>query len=416
MKMKFMLCCLLTLHGCISFSQYIGVRARYTETRLVDDAPNPPKRENRLILSFFEVSFNGTENIYAPVSLSNYDLWIYKTGLQYGSLMGGVLDSAGNNYPGYHYTAPRAVAYYNSIGRNFIDCDPTTATHYVVNGHELDCGFINVSYWDIDGGTMIPYEAFTAPNICLPYYQWPDPYALFPGNVNFTAPDFPPGPPYNMYNFLCGGPLEQIIRGVLPGKPDTTSVVLPIRFANLRGELRDSSAVIEWSNMTESNVAVYDVERSENGVNWTSVVSVIPSRNDGSQADYIVQAIQTENEAYYRIKATETSGHFFYSSIIYLRKPPDSPVTQQANPALSVYPNPVAGNQFTFRLAYAPKGRYISAIVATDGRQLKQQMIEHDGTADLVRQVDLEGLLPGLYKLVLQGPGNKYSQTIMVNY
>ena len=75
MKTKLTFLLVLVLLNFASFSQYIGVRARYTETRLVDDAPNPPKRENRLILSFYTVSFNGTENVFTPVVLSNYDIW-----------------------------------------------------------------------------------------------------------------------------------------------------------------------------------------------------------------------------------------------------------------------------------------------------------------------------------------------------
>ena len=43
MKMKFILLLALLCMHFFGFTQYIGVRARYTETRLVDDSPNPPK-------------------------------------------------------------------------------------------------------------------------------------------------------------------------------------------------------------------------------------------------------------------------------------------------------------------------------------------------------------------------------------
>ena len=117
--MKFIFLLLLISNLCTA--QYIGVRARYTETRLVDDSPNPPKRENRLVLSFYTVTFNGTGNDFTPVVLSNYDIWVYKEGLQFGNPMGGVLDSTGNNYPGYAWPAPKVVSYYNTLGLNYID-------------------------------------------------------------------------------------------------------------------------------------------------------------------------------------------------------------------------------------------------------------------------------------------------------
>ncbi len=396
-------------------AQYIGVRARYTETRLIDDSPNPPKRENRLILSFFTVTFNGIENVWTPAVMSNYDIWVYKSGLQYGSPVGGVLDSTGNNYPGYSYTAPRAVGYYNTLGQNYIDCDPNAATHYVVNGHELDCGFILVSYWDVDWGTMVPYEAFTAPNICLPFYWFEHPYYFNPGNVNFEG-YFSSGPPYNMYNFFCGtGVLNLVMRGLL-NYDTTVSVVLPVRFANVRGELHDSNATIEWSNMTETDVESYTVERSIGSGNWQTVGTIIPTKNDGSQADYSFQTIQTDRDVYYRVKATELNGSSFYSSIIVLRKPAVTPGSPGSNPELLIYPNPVTTDYFSFRLSNAPKGRYISTIVTPDGKRIKQKMIDHNMNGDLVRQIEINGLLPGIYRLVIQSGSYRYIQTFMYGY
>lgn len=413
--MKFIFCCFFFCTAFISSAQYIGVRARYTETRLIDDSPNPPKRENRLVLSFFQVAFNGTEIVWTPTVLSNYDVWLYPQGLQYGNVMGGVLDSTGNNYPGYPWPAPKVVSYFNTLGINYIDCDPNATIHYVVNGTELDCGFVPVSYWDIDYGTMQPIECFPAPNICLPYYDFMDPYYWNPGNVNFGDEGLLPGPPYNLYNFNCGGPLQLVRRGLL-NYDTTVGVVLPVRFANVRGDLRDSNATIEWSNMTESDLALYEVERSENGMGWQSAGSVIPLKNDGTRADYSFQTLQTAAACYYRIKATELSGSSFYSSIIYLRRPPLSPVTVAAAPVLAIYPNPTNGNEITFRLSNAPKGRYLSAIITQDGRQIKQKMIEHNGTGDLVRQAEVNDLLPGLYRLVIQSENNRYTQTFLYGY
>ena len=413
-RILFFLLCLICIE---SGAQYIGVKAKYTETRLVDDSPNPPKRENRLILSFYEVSFNGTENVWTPVALSNYDIWVYKMGLQYGSNTGGVLDSTGNNYPGYSYTAPKAVSYYNTLGLNYVDCDTYSATHYVVNGHTLDVGFITVSYWDVDWGTMQPYEAFPAPNVLLPYYDISHPYYFAPGNVNFDWSAGFPGPPYNMYNFFCGtGVLNLVMRGVLAQDTGNSNVVLPVRFANVRGEIRDSNITIGWSNLTEIDIAVYDIEKSADGINWVSMISVLPLSNNGSRADYFQAGLQTEERCYYRIKATETTGQFFYSHVIVLRKNSGPTIPQEAIRVLSVDPNPETGDQFTFRLTNAEKGRYISMILSADGKQLKQKMIEHDGTGDLVRQIDLDGLLPGIYKLVLRSSNYKYSQTLIVSY
>lgn len=404
--MKTILFALLQLLCLCSTAQYIGVKARYTETRLVDDSPNPPKRENHLILSFFEVSPAG---VYTPTTLSNYDLWVYKVGLQYGSFMGGVLDSTGNSYDGYAWPAPKAVAYYNTLGLNYIDCDPNAATHYTVNGHELDCGFVTVSYWDIDYGTGNPFEAFPAPNICLPFYSFGDPYYFSPGNVNFSWPVFPTAP-YNWYNFSCGASLQLVIRGVLAADTGGVVVTLPVRFANTRADIDASGIVtVSWSNMTESDISNYSIESSVDGISFQSIGTVIPTLNNGARADYIFYTSQSAAKVYYRIKATENSGTNLYSSILMLRKNETSVIREES---VAVYPNPVANSEFTFRLYNAPAGRYISCIITPAGQEIKHKMIEHNN-GDLVRQVDMSGLPAGVYRFLLRSSTKKYTETIL---
>ncbi len=405
--MRFILFTLL-LFSVNGYAQYIGVKARYSETRLVNDAPHPPKRENRLILSFYAVTFT-TDYVWTPIVLSNYDLWVYKQGFQYGNQNGGVLDSTGNNYPGYPYPAPRAVAYFNTLGLNYVDCDPNLATHYVVNGQELDCGFVTVSYYDVDGGTGNPIECFPAPNILLPLYSSPHPYSWNPGNVNFGGGDIPPGPPYNLYNFSCGGLLQLVQRGLLAPDTSSESIPLPVTFAFVRGEIQGThTANIWWSNLTESAINRYEVQQSiENGP-FTTFDTVAPINNNHERADYTLSFIQQESNVLYRIKAVENSGQFIYSSIIHLRLAgTNGPAPHQS--ILTVYPNPFTNEIFNFRLTNAEQGRYISSIVTPDGKVIKQKLIMHGG-GDLTRPINPDGLLPGMYQFVLRSSNNIYTQ------
>lgn len=407
--MKFILLLALLCTHFFGFTQYIGVRARYTETRLVDDSPNPPKRENRLILSFFTVSFNGTQNVFTPVVLSNYDIWVYKQGLQYGNVMGGVLDSTGNNYPGYAWPAPKVVSYYNTLGLNYIDCDPNAATHYVVNGQELDCGFITVSYWDVDGGTGQPIECFPAPNICLPWYDFMHPYYFNPGNVNFSPESVFPGPPYNLYNFHCGGPLQLVRRGLLSYDTSGT-VVLPVRFANVRAEIDAIDRVtISWSNMTESEIQHYTIESSSDAVVFQPTGTILPTGNSGERTDYTYSSSQIAAITYYRIKATENSGSVLYSNVVVVRR--NIPVTA-TDQSFSIYPNPVTGAELSLRLKNADPGRYILTVISPDGQAVRNKLIDHIN-GDLIRQIDMNGLALGIYQLVLRNSSKKFTQQFL---
>lgn len=397
MKMK---CTFLWLLFCFMINadaQYIAVKARYTATKLVDDAPNPPKRENRLILSFYEVHANGN---YTPANLLNYDLYVFKSGNQYGSLLGGVNDSSGNNYPAYTFTAPVAVSYYNTQGLNYIDCDPNAATHYVVNGSQLDCGWVTVSYWE-NGN-----EFFTAPNICLPYYQFPHPFATSPGNVNFYQP-IPATPPYNFYTYSCGGTMQTVIRGVLPADTSSSNLIsLPVLFADVKGAIdANDLATIRWSNLTEHDVSHYAVEISDDGINFQSIRTISPSMNTGGRADYYFSNLQVADKNYYRINAVENNGRIFYSTIISL-------IRLMKRPELMVYPNPVTTGSVSLRLSNALPGRYIFYVVNAASQRLHYQFISHNG-GELLRSIELTGLAPGIYQLVLQSTVARYTQTII---
>lgn len=406
MKWKFIFLFSFLLVQQICYSQYIGVKALYTETRLVDDSPNPPKRENRLILRFYEVAADGT---YTPTWLSNYDIYIYKPGLQYGNIMGGVLDSTGNNYPGYSWPAPKAVSYFNTLGLTYIDCNPSVVTHYVVNGHELDCGFITVSFWDTDWGTGLPIECFPAPNICLPYYQWPHPYAFVPGNLNFYWPE-PPAAPYNNYNFSCGGPLQLVMRGVLPHDSSVINSGLPVHFAGVEAKLVSGRKVqINWANLTESDISHYLVQRSLSGEFFTVIDSVAPKKNNGEKAEYTVFTLQTDPRALYRIRAVERSGETVYSPTLSISIPDPFKAKEQQ---LQVFPNPVTGTLFSYQLPDAEEARYVITLVDPQGKAVRHKMMAHRG-GDLVGQMDLGGLGPGIYRLILYTHKKRFTQSFL---
>jgi hypothetical protein len=393
-----------------SSAQYIAVRARYTATRLVDDAPNPPKRENRLVLSFYTVTVHEGNYTYTPVALANYDLWINKSGLQYGNMMGGLFDSTGNNYPGYSYTAPKVVSYYNTLGLNYIDCHADIATHYVVNGTSLDVGFVTVSYWDTEGGTLPPYEVFRAPNLCLPYYDFTHPYYINPGNVNFYWGVLFPSPPDNLYNFHCGGPLQLVMRGLLPEDTGNINTPLPIRFANARATIDDSERVtVAWSNLTETDIHRYEVERSVDGGTYSLAGVVFPSTNNGGRADYTFYTQQTSERAYYRIKGVETTGDELYSSVLLVTNVASSIAPRQS---LDIFPNPVSGHETTIRLSNAPAGRYVCSVLSAEGIAVRQQVIHH-ASGDLIRRLEWTGLTHGVYRVVLWSLTHRYTQTFL---
>jgi len=404
MKTKSVLLLIFLTIANLCTGQYLIVKARYAETRLVDNAPLPPSRENRLILSFYQYNASG---VCVPVALSNHDIWIYKEGLQYGSLSGGVLDSTGNNYPGYAMTAPKVVSYFNTYNPNYIDCSPNMTTQFTANGLELDCGFIRVSHWEEDIQTGAQSEFFTAPNVCLPYYQWPHPYAGSPGNLNFTWP-VPPTPPYNYYSFACSQSTQQlVVRGVMPH--DSGRGMLPVRFDAIRATIIDQKNVlISWTNLTETDINYYAIEKSINGSSFESIAIVRPMGNSGSRADYKFpdSCINTGERLQYRVKAVENNGNYLYSPVVSVR-------TSTMFERLKVFPNPINTTQLNLLLPQAAKGKYVVSLINATGVKTFLHRFEHPGGM-MSMAIKLTNMPPGLYQLEVNTTAESYRQKILI--
>jgi hypothetical protein len=348
---------------------YIGVRARYTASRTIDHPGFPATRENRLVLTFFNVTADGS---FIPTSLSNYPVAVF-THSQLPGPVGGILDSTGGNYPGYTWTAPKVASYYSSEGPEHIGCD-SIANTFTLNGHELDCGWVGVSYWDYDYGTGELLEHFVTPLVCLPYYNFSHPYFHSPGNINFFNPQLGGFPP-TIQSFTCSFIQQFSVTGVLPPDSSNTHVVLAAHFAYERIESSSNGLTVRWSNLNETGTEQYSIERatSDNRV-FQPIGTLAPLHHNGDRADYsfIDPSFPPHLTLYYRVKAVESNGTVSYSATVI-----HSPTF--VSPQLQVYPNPSSNGQFHYRIAAARKGRYTISLIDVQGRVLRVTTTDHQG-------------------------------------
>ena len=187
------------------------------------------------------------------------------------------------------------------------------------------------------------------------------------------------------------------------------NVTLPVNFADLRAYQSGSAIKVEWSNRTELGVSHYNVERSANGSAFTEVTTQPALKNDGSNAGYsFVDATPLPGVNFYRIRSVETNGKVLYSRIVKVN-------SQSANMDLVIYPNPVTGNQFSLQLPALIKNVYTIRITNTQGQQVYQRTLNHNGgvaTEVIQLPATLKG---GYYHLLLTGGDVKLSRSFILN-
>jgi hypothetical protein len=175
-----------------------------------------------------------------------------------------------------------------------------------------------------------------------------------------------------------------------------SEATLPVKFDNLKATQSARGVNLQWSNMTESDVVEYSLERSSNGRNFSSVAQFNPVSNNGGKADYqYLDASPLSGTNFYRIKATETNGKVVYSDVARIN-------IGGRNTALNLYPNPVKGNFIGLQVDNLPAGKYFIKIYNSSAQVVNNQSLDHEG-GSVSQTVSLNNLKPGIYTFEING-------------
>lgn len=196
---------------------------------------------------------------------------------------------------------------------------------------------------------------------------------------------------YIVFNQQAGGPL-----------PVTFTTVTATRNA-------DRSVAVQWKVEQEINIVAYEVERSNNGSNFTPVHNRTAAGNNSSSITYDhIDLTPYRGDNFYRIKATSVGGQVQYSNIVKLNG-------GKATPIISVYPNPVVNKQLQLRFEEQEKGRYQVQLMNMKGQVLVNKTVNMLNTVQ-AETIELSAsLAAGNYQLVVTAPnGNRTKQTVLV--
>ncbi len=171
---------------------------------------------------------------------------------------------------------------------------------------------------------------------------------------------------------------------------------LPVTLVSFTATKNSNQVNLQWVTENEINLTRYELERSSDGVHYTTLTTV-PSR--GSSAQQIYKANDNdplEDVNYYRLKITDIGGRFTYSvvSTVNFRKKYDFVISP--NPATDYF------------------------IISNAGNFTQVQII--DAAGKLVRQMNrstdnrynIYGLAKGLYVVKLFGTAETFSAKLLV--
>ncbi len=127
----------------------------------------------------------------------------------------------------------------------------------------------------------------------------------------------------------------------------TESSPLPVTLTSFRATREGESSLLSWSTTSELGNKGFDVERSADARNWTTLGFVGAKAAEGNSSrtlDYtFTDPAPLSGQNYYRLKQLDVDGKYEHSHVVVLN-------FKQENGHLYVYPNPVTAGELALNL------------------------------------------------------------------
>ena len=177
---------------------------------------------------------------------------------------------------------------------------------------------------------------------------------------------------------------------------------LPINLMDFKATKVGNEVAIGWHVAGESNTDQYFVQRSSDGIHFTTI-STVKAINAAIPASYNVKdANPVAGANYYRLVIGER-GRLQYSSVLMIN------IGMLKNSFVATY----TGNNLNISLNGINAGTYKLSVFTSIGQLIKATNFIHDG-ATVNKNISLSNITGGIYRISLQTKGATYTTNIIV--
>ncbi len=171
---------------------------------------------------------------------------------------------------------------------------------------------------------------------------------------------------------------------------------LGMKFSSLALHEEGKYIRVDWTTAIETNMSMYEVEKSVNGVDYVRV-SAQPAQNIDVATYSWVDPQILDVSTYYRVKAIELDGKYTYSNVVFYN------IVKGKSP-IKVYPNPAVSN---ITLSYNQlTGPAVISIYNMAGQKVATTNLAQ-GTSE--SSINVSALQTGTYILELSAGNDKHT-------
>ncbi len=193
-----------------------------------------------------------------------------------------------------------------------------------------------------------------------------------------------------------------------------SNVALPIELVSFTANRKGRQATqLDWVSSAEINASHYDIQRSSNTEQWTTIgkVEVIGESNAEQAYEFIdAQSSEYVNDdlnVYYRLQMVDLDGSSEYSDTRF--------VTFEKQAQIAIFPSPAkSGDRVTLNLGGNNYGGHIM-IVSAEGRLVKSIPINEGFDQSIEIQLDIDDRFSsGMYRVISRNTQQQIGQFTVI--
>ncbi|MCW3119790.1 MAG: hypothetical protein JWM28_3872 [Chitinophagaceae bacterium] len=153
------------------------------------------------------------------------------------------------------------------------------------------------------------------------------------------------------------------------GSHPVAAIPLPVKFVKFVLVRQQANVLVQWSTAQESNSSYFTIERSENGVSWTSIGTVKAAGESSSLINYTFTDKNANGSIlYYRIKQVDLDGAYIYTQVATIK-------STDSNAAIKV--TSTSKNTLLINFSQQVKSKVMMRLISASGQVVSQQDVSN---------------------------------------
>ncbi|MGG9964243.1 T9SS type A sorting domain-containing protein [Ferruginibacter sp. SUN106] len=186
---------------------------------------------------------------------------------------------------------------------------------------------------------------------------------------------------------------------------------LSVKLVSFNATLSGNRSVLDWVTESELNNDHFDVERSEDGIHFTTIGTVKGNGTSATIHNYKFTDDLLSGAAivYYRLKVVDNNNKSSYSKIVLIRQ---NGIFSAS--AITVYPNPFVTDVKVF-IKSTKTVTALFRVMAANGAEVVSKKVTVESGNNIIVLNDMASLPKGTYILEVVAENDKFSKTILKN-